>query len=267
MAIYAIGDVQGCYDALQALCEKVHFNPQQDTLWFTGDLVNRGKQSLQTLRFVKSLGDKAVTVLGNHDLHFLAVANHAIKSRSKDTLQDLLAAPDLAELCAWLQAKPLLYHANGYTLVHAGIAPQWNLTQALALAKEVEQVLISPDAVIFFKKMYGDVPSRWNDGLAGWKRLRLITNYFTRMRFCDAQGTLDLNIKGASSHHQGYMPWFKVPHRRHQDLRIIFGHWASLNGKVDEPNVYGLDTGCVWGNCLTAMRLDNQQIVSVKCTP
>jgi bis(5'-nucleosyl)-tetraphosphatase (symmetrical) len=266
MPIYAIGDVQGCYDALQDLCLKIQFDPQRDTLWFTGDLINRGLQSLQVLRFVKGLGKKAVTVLGNHDLHFLAVANNAIALRSKDTLEEVLAAPDLIELRDWLQAQPLLYHAEGFTLVHAGLAPQWDLQQAQALANEVEQLLKNPsEAIKFFKKMYGDIPTRWQDNLTGWKRYRLITNYFTRMRFCDAQGNLNLNIKGAISQHDGYMPWFKVPNRRNKDLRILFGHWASLQGIIDTPNVYGLDTGCVWGNCLTALRLKDMQRFSVNC--
>jgi bis(5'-nucleosyl)-tetraphosphatase (symmetrical) len=266
MSIYAIGDVQGCFTALQDLCLKIQFDPHRDTLWFSGDLINRGAQSLEVLRFVKGLGSSAVTVLGNHDLHFLAVANNAIELRPKDTLGEVLAAPDLMELRNWLQAQPLLYHAEGFTLVHAGLAPQWDLQQAQGLAKEVEQLLQSPtQAVTFFKKMYGDTPTRWQDNLSGWKRYRLISNYFTRMRFCDVQGNLDLNIKGAISPHDAYIPWFKVPNRRSKDLRILFGHWASLNGIVDEPRVYGLDTGCVWGKCLTALRLEDLQRFSVSC--
>lgn len=270
MATYCIGDVQGCFVELKNLLATINFDPQSDTLWFTGDLVNRGPDSLQVLRFIKALGDRAITVLGNHDLHFLALAaNPKSEIHSQyDTLDELLAAPDCADLCAWLRQQPLLHHdaSVGFTMVHAGLPPQWDLVKAQRCAQEVEQVLRSDRYIEFFTHLYGNQPNCWNEDLTGWDRLRVITNYFTRLRFCTMEGVLELNTKGESHKPPaGYLPWFKISHRLNQDLKIVFGHWAALEGKTDTPNVYALDTGCAWGRCLSAMRLEDLKWFSVKC--
>lgn len=270
MSHYCIGDVQGCFTELNALLAKINFHPKQDTLWFTGDLINRGPQSLEVLRFVKSLGKNAVTVLGNHDLHLLAIVYGNAKTKPQDTLDDILNASDRDELCHWLLQQPLIHHdANlNYSLVHAGLPPQWNLQTALRCAQEVETVLRSKQAAEFFANMYSNEPNCWNENLTGWDRVRLITNYLTRLRFCDANGTLELTHKGeAHTPPANYLPWFKQPHRQNQDLRILFGHWAALGGHTDEPNAIALDTGCVWGNCLSAIRLEDGQRFSVSCQP
>lgn len=268
MPNYSIGDVQGCFKALNKLLKEIQFDPVTDKLWFTGDLVNRGPQSLEVLRFIKSLGKQAVTVLGNHDLHLLAVIHKKAADKKQDTFADILASPDCLELSDWLRRQPLLHHdpQSGYTMVHAGLAPQWDLEKARACAEEVQSVLRSDRYVDFLENMYGNEPRRWNDNLQGWPRLRLITNYFTRVRFCKADGTLELDKKGKSDNPpSGFLPWFKIPQRAHKDLKIIFGHWAALNGKTNEPNVFALDTGCVWGNCLTALRLEDQEYFKVSC--
>lgn len=268
MSHYAIGDVQGCFTDLQALLKKIDFDPNKDTLWFTGDLVNRGPQSLEVLRFVKSLGEKAITVLGNHDLHLLAVAASKQQQKKQDTLDEILNASDGKELCDWLRQQPLLHHDAilNYTLVHAGLAPQWNLAQALSYAHEVEIVLRSNNDKIFFEHMYGDQPDCWQNDLTGWDRLRTITNYLTRLRFCTINGKIDfLQKESAESCDKNYLPWFKVPQRATQNLNIIFGHWAALNGNTNTENIFALDTGCVWGSCLTAMRLEDRKKFSVFC--
>jgi bis(5'-nucleosyl)-tetraphosphatase (symmetrical) len=268
MSTYAIGDVQGCFDELQHLLRLIQFNSATDTLWFTGDLINRGTQSLETLRFVKSLGEKAITVLGNHDLHFLAVVSNADRMRRKDTFQTLLAAPDCEELFQWLRHKPLIHHdaSLGFTLIHAGLAPQWDLKTAMACADEVHKVLRSDQCNVFFEHMYGNNPDQWLPTLCSWERLRVITNYFTRTRYMDKEGRLDLNYKGppARAPH-GYYPWFKVTNRKSVKIKILFGHWAALQGKADTENVYALDTGCCWGNNLTALRLEDNKVFQVKC--
>lgn len=271
MAIYAIGDVQGCYDELQALLAKLQFDPQTDTLWFTGDLVNRGPRSLDVLRFVSGLGKAAITVLGNHDLHLLAVAAlPGAKSKALDTLEEILKAPDCEELLNWLRHQPLLHHdaALGYTLIHAGLAPQWDLSLAQTCAKELSSVL--RDVRLYrelFKHMYGDKPEQWSENLRGMERLRFITNCFTRLRFCDAAGNLKLKYKGKpEAAAEGIYPWFRVPQRRSKDLRIVFGHWSALGYYRDE-GVLALDMGCVWGGNLCAVRLDQpEEPVLVPCT-
>lgn len=258
MAIFAIGDIQGCHDELKRLLERLRFNSAEDTLWFTGDLVNRGPKSLETLRFVKRLGEHAHCVLGNHDLHLLAVAAGVGHHKSADTLDDLLVAPDRDELIDWLRQRPLLHHdpALGYTLIHAGLPPQWDLAMATACARELETALRAPGYGEFLGKMYGDRPDCWSPSLTGSDRLRFIVNCFTRLRFCTAEGVLDLNSKGPpGTQPAGYMPWFEVPDRNSADLHILFGHWSSL-GMVRDHNVYPLDTGCIWGGRLSALRLD-----------
>ncbi len=267
MAVYAIGDVQGCYDELLQLLESVRFEPAHDRVWFTGDLVNRGTQSVEVLRLVKSLGDSATTVLGNHDLHLLAVAHGASHLRPKDSFMDVLEAHDRHGLLSWLRQQPLLHHDArlGYTLIHAGLPPQWDLATAQACAAEAEDLLRGSEAEAFFHHMYGDQPSQWRDDHRGLERVRFIVNCFTRLRFCDGEGRLALRDKGApGSQGSGVMPWFQVQGRRSAGLKVIFGHWSTL-GRYQGEGVYSLDTGCVWGRSLTALRLDDEQWFSVGC--
>jgi bis(5'-nucleosyl)-tetraphosphatase (symmetrical) len=258
MAIFAIGDVQGCYDDLRRLLDRLAFNPAEDRLWLTGDLVNRGPKSLETLRFAKGLGERAVCVLGNHDLHLLALAAGHARMRPNDTLDAILAAQDRDDLLTWLRTRPLLHHdaALGYTLVHAGLPPQWDLATAQNCARELEAVLRGPEAGEFFAHMYGDQPDRWSTGLTGMDRLRYIVNCFTRLRYVGPEGQLDLKQKGKpGSQPAGLIPWFEAPRRASAKLHILFGHWSTL-GEVRDQNVYALDTGCVWGGKLSALRLD-----------
>lgn len=269
MGIYAVGDIQGCLDEFQHLLEEIAFDPAGDQLWLVGDLVNRGLRSLETLRFVKSLGEAAVTVLGNHDLHALAVYYGGEAKKSKDTLDDLLAAPDIEELMGWLRSRPMLHHDPDLatTMVHAGLPPQWTLAQARELAAEMEQTLRGPDAGAFFAQMYGDEPKRWSNELTGWERLRFITNCLTRIRYCRDDGSLEMKIKTApGSQPQGLFEWFKVPGRRSAGNRLVFGHWSTLGARL-MPDVIALDSGCVWGGRLTAVRLDESdlRLLSVTC--
>jgi bis(5'-nucleosyl)-tetraphosphatase (symmetrical) len=266
MATYVIGDMQGCFDPFIGLLEKINFNSNQDCLWLTGDLVNRGPKSLEALRFIKSLKYSQV-VLGNHDLHFLSIFYGQSNLNSQDTLKPILDAPDKEDLATWLRHRPLLHHDAdlGVTLVHAGLPPQWDLQKALQCANELETVLRGKHYLDFFKHMYGDIPNCWNDALAGWDRLRVIANCLTRLRFCDAEGHLDLNTKGNIAQ-KGYFPWFKVAKRRSKNLKILFGHWAALAGKTNDPNAIALDTGCVWGGCLTALRLEDGKRFAFNCS-
>ena len=269
MAVYAIGDVQGCYDPLQRLLAKLAFDPNHDRLWLVGDLVNRGPQSLTVLRFIRSLGDSATAVLGNHDLTLLAVAEGYSRIRSKDTFQDILHAPDSGELLNWLRQRPLIHYDAklNFLMVHAGLPPQWNLQQALACADEVEKVLRSPDYREFLAAMFGNEPCLWRNDLSGIERLRCITNYLTRMRFCTDEGALSFSHKGApGSQPVTLKPWFETPGRCNTEINIVFGHWAAL-GFYRRPGIYALDSGCVWGNTLTALRLDApEQVYCVGCT-
>jgi len=268
MATYAIGDIQGCYDSLQCLLEKIAFNPNQDRLWLVGDLINRGPDSLATLRFLYSIRESVTFVLGNHDLHFIAVAYGLRKRGQSDTLDTLLNASDRQTLIDWLIQGKLLHtdEGLGFTMVHAGIPPQWSLHQAQAHAREVEAVLQSRYCHDFLASMYGNMPNRWRNKLIGFDRLRIITNYFTRMRFCTAEGTLELETKeNIAAAPLGFSPWFAHAERKTRDDKIIFGHWAALEGKTSTPNIYALDTGCVWGGSLTALRLDDLQVFSCYC--
>lgn len=267
MAVYAIGDVQGCYSALRRLLDALAFDPNKDRLWFTGDLVNRGPESLQVLRFVVKLGENAITVLGNHDLHLLAVAAGVGQQRRGDTLDDILTATDRDDLLDWLAQQPLLHRDAqlGWTLVHAGFLPQWDLQLAQNCAREVEAVLQGPDKLEFFQRMYGNQPARWDSSLVGWDRLRLIINAFTRLRFCTPDGSINYSEKGAPAQQSDLIPWFAHPLRRSQQERIVFGHWSTL-GICHQNNVVGLDSGCVWGGELTAVRLDGlMEFVGVSC--
>ena len=264
MATYAIGDVQGCFDELQNLLEEIAFS-SEDTLWFCGDLVNRGPKSLETLRFIKSLGQRAITVLGNHDLHLLALHYNQAPAKNNETLQAILDAPDRQELMNWLEKQPLLYTdpVMPFTLVHAGIPPAWSLKKAHKRAREVEAVLQSDKAVQFYAKMYGNKPEGWRKNIKGCDRLRVITNYFTRMRFCTPEGDLEFASKGGlETQPDGYLPWYQYKARRTANDVIIFGHWAALLGQIDTPNTYAIDTGCVWGERLTALRLDDLALFS-----
>jgi bis(5'-nucleosyl)-tetraphosphatase (symmetrical) len=265
MATYAIGDVQGCFQPLRALLEQIAFNPKRDRLWFVGDLVNRGPDSLATLRFVKGLGNSAVCVLGNHDLHLIAVAEgHAVRRRD-DTLDETLSAPDCSELVAWLRQRPLMYVEGGCAMVHAGLLPSWTITQAQELAHEVESALRAPHYTSALARMYGNEPDRWTNRLTGYARLRVIVNAMTRMRVCTLEGVMHLRYKGDSTVlPPGILPWFAVPGRASSTTPIIFGHWSAL-GLVLEPNVIGLDTGCLWGRKLSAFRLEDRQLFQFSC--
>lgn len=258
MAIYAIGDVQGCYDPLRRLLDLLRFDPALDRLWLVGDLINRGPHSLEVLRLVHGLGERAVVVLGNHDLTLLAVAAGQVKPKRKDTFHSILDAPDRDELLDWLRRCPLLHHdpALGFTMVHAGLPPPWGLDLAQRCAAEVEATLRGPDYPEFLMRMFGGEPRRWRDDLTGHDRLRFTVNALTRMRFCTADGTLSFSEKGSpGSQDPALLPWFAAPGRRNADLHIVFGHWAAL-GYYRAPGIYALDSGCVWGNRLTAIRLD-----------
>ncbi|WP_349431912.1 symmetrical bis(5'-nucleosyl)-tetraphosphatase [Methylomarinum sp. Ch1-1] len=268
MSIYAIGDIQGCYDELLRLLDIVEFNENRDQLWFAGDLVNRGPKSLQTLRFVKSLGDAAVTVLGNHDLHLIAISLAQRKLRKKDSLRQVLEAPDHEELIHWLRHRPLFHSQDNFCLLHAGLPPQWDFHQTQKMAAKAENILQGPNYAGFFKSMYGDKPSLWSTELNNTEQARFIVNCFTRMRYCDTQGRLDFSHKGApGTQPQTLYPWFAVPGRKSADMKIIFGHWSTL-GYYHGHNCYAIDTGCLWGGQLTALRLDNPpERISIDCAP
>ena len=266
LATYAVGDIQGCNTEFRQLLERMRFDPVADKLWLVGDLVNRGPDSLGVLRLVKSLGDAAITVLGNHDLHLLAVAEGIAELHRSDTLNDILHAPDRDELLAWLRAQRLLHAEDGWVLVHAGLSPQWSVAQAQQLAHEVEAALRGAHYHEFLTRMYGNHPDRWRDDLDGYKRLRVITNAFTRMRICSAQGGMEFKFKGeARDCPAGYLPWFEVPGRASAGATIICGHWSALGLKLT-PNVITLDTGCLWGGPLSAIRLEDRQVFQVPCT-
>ena len=266
MTIWAIGDVQGCYDTLRRLLDRIDFEPARDRLWFVGDLVNRGPQSLEALRFVRSLGAAAVTVLGNHDLHLLAVARGGRAARRADTLDRLLQAADRDELLDWLRRRPLMYRDDevGFVMAHAGIPHIWSLDFAAARAGEVEQVLASDACDELLASMYGNEPAGWHEALAGVERWRVIINYFTRMRLIDAVGRLELQYSaGLDRIPKGFWPWFEFYRGNPSTHAMVFGHWAALNGECSVEDVYALDTGCVWGNSLTALALRPLERISV----
>ena len=265
MATFAIGDVQGCYDQLMRLLERAGYDERRDVLWFVGDLVNRGPQSLATLRFVKGLGHRAVTVLGNHDLNLLAVAEGIRKPHRDDTDGDILAAPDREELLAWLRRQKMLHVENGYAMVHAGLLPQWTIAQAATLAGEVEAALRAPGYRQFLRDMYGNEPVRWRDDLSGSARLRVVVNAMARMRLTTPDGALELSYKmGLDRVPPGYLPWYDAPQRASRDTTILFGHWAS-HGVIVREDVVCLDSGCVWGRALSALRLEDRRLMSCDC--
>ena len=265
MAIYAVGDIQGCFDELQRLLNYIKFDFTHDSLWLCGDLISRGPASLQTLRFIKDLGTQAITVLGNHDLHLLAVAE-GVRSTKDKGLQAILDAPDAPELLDWLRNQPLLHHDQqlGFTLVHAGIYPFWSLQQAQQYANEFHEVLHADGYQQFLHNMYGNKPHSWSEELQGWERLRFICNSFTRMRYCTEQGKLEFKHKDTpGTQPKGYLPWFEVAQRITLDSSLLFGHWSTL-GEINNPDVYALDSGCVWGGKLTALRIDSQPACSME---
>ncbi|MGH8735854.1 MAG: symmetrical bis(5'-nucleosyl)-tetraphosphatase [Burkholderiales bacterium] len=263
MGTYAIGDVQGCYDELRALLVRIGFDSARDRLWFVGDLVNRGPKSLEVLRFVRSLGDAtALTVLGNHDLHLLCLAEGLAKRREDDTLDAVLAAPDAADLLCWLRGRPLMHREGDYAMVHAGLLPQWSIEKALALASEVEAALRAPGYREFLAELYGSRPACWNDALEGWDRLRVIVNAMTRMRFCSPGGVMDFHVKGDKAP-AGYLPWFEARPPR-EEPNIVCGHWSALGLRLT-ARVSALDAGCVWGGSLVALRLEDGALAQLRC--
>ena len=264
---FLIGDLQGCCDALDRLLEHIGFSPSRDHIWLLGDLVNRGPQSLQTLRRIRSLEGAAASLLGNHDLHLLAVADGAQRLKRQDTLEEILAAPDREALLDWLRAQQLAAREEGWLLVHAGVAPQWDAGETLALAAEVEATLRGPDRVAFMHQLYGDRPRRWDATLRGHDRLRCIVNALTRMRLCSADGRMEFETKeGPGAAPPGYGPWFVFAGRRSAGTPIAFGHWSTL-GRIDRPDLLALDTGCVWGGALSAARIDGgrRELFQVAC--
>ena len=269
MAVYAVGDLQGCLEPLQCLLERVAFDPAKDRLWLVGDLVNRGPQSLETLRFLYSIRESLVCVLGNHDLHLLAVGQNIERLKKADTLREILEAPDRNELLEWLRQQKLMHYdeQRETVLVHAGIPPQWTLKKALKCAAEVEEALHDDNLFApYLDGMYGNEPVKWNGDLKGTARLRVITNYFTRMRFCTSDGKLDLKGKeGPDTAPPGYAPWFRHKERKTKGLKIVFGHWAALAGQCNEPGLFALDTGCVWGGALTLLNVDTGERLQCKC--
>jgi bis(5'-nucleosyl)-tetraphosphatase (symmetrical) len=268
MATYLIGDLQGCDSALGRLLEKTGFSPSRDTLYFLGDLVNRGPESLAVLRRLIALGDSAKCLLGNHDLSLLAMAHGVRAPHRNDTVDDILDAPDRAALLDWLRHRAMAMQAHGILMVHAGLLPQWDAAQALSLAAEVERVLRGADAADFFAHMYGNEPDHWSDALEGVPRLRVIVNALTRLRFCTPAGVMHLKATGGPHEAPaGTLPWFDVPGRRSAGSVVAFGHWSQL-GLLLREDVIALDTGCVWGGCLTALRLagdGRREAIQVEC--
>ena len=266
MATYAIGDIQGCFTSLMALLKRVAFDPAHDRLWLVGDLVNRGPDSLHTLRFVRDLGPAAVTVLGNHDLYLLMVAYGAVRSRAKDdTIQAVLDAPDREALLGWLRTRPLMHVENGFAMVHAGLLPSWSVPQARALAREVEGALAGPYHADLLHNMWGSEPAAWHPDLRDYARMRVIVNAMTRMRFCTLDGQMDFKVKGeVTKAPKGYVPWFEVPGRKSADTTVVFGDWSALGLRV-EPRLLALDSGCLWGRELSAVRLEDRAVFQVAC--
>ena len=270
MSTYAIGDIQGCYSELQNLLNEINFDERRDELWFAGDLVNKGPKSLHTLRFIKALGVNAKITLGNHDLHLLAVAKNIQPLLKKDTIQEILAADDVEELIDWLKSRPLLITDDdlNFTMVHAGLPPQWSLENAKEFAKECELILQSEKINKLLAEMYGDTPNIWVNSLQDYAKQRFIINCFTRIRFCNSDGMLDFDTKVApGKQNTSLIPWYSLPNRKTKDNKIIFGHWSTVHigneKNFKQYNVYPIDTGCLWGGRLTAMRLEDEKVFSV----
>ena len=258
MPTYALGDIQGCHDELVLLLDRINFDPADDRLWFTGDLVNRGPDSLKCLRFIKSLGQAAVVVLGNHDLHLLAAASQHKQLAAEDTLRQVLDAADSQDLLDWLRYRPLAHYddTQNFLLIHAGLPPQWDLPMTLKAARDVEQMLRSDLHKEFFAHMYSDHPKQWSDNLTGMDYYRFVVNCLTRMRYCDAQGRVEFCSKGPpGSQPAPYQPWFNIANRKSAGTRIVFGHWSTL-GPIHTKNIFAIDSGCVWGGRLTALTIE-----------
>lgn len=267
MTTYAVGDIQGCYHSFQRLLEHINFDAAHDRLWLVGDIINRGSGSLETLRWVYRHQSLVTMVLGNHDLHALAVAEGFVEPHKNDTLQAILAAPDRDELLQWLRCQPMIHAADGYLMVHAGLLPQWDAEDALVLGAEVEAALRGSGYRDFLADMYGNQPNRWDADLRGMDRLRMITNAMTRLRVCTLDGAMDFKFKGKLDEvPAGLMPWFEVPGRRSADSTIVFGHWSAM-GLQQRPHLFALDSGCLWGGKLSALRLQDRQIFQVDCSP
>ncbi len=265
MATYAIGDIQGCYAALQRLLGEIGFSASRDSLWLVGDLVNRGDSSLEVMRFVRDLGERAITVLGNHDLHLAMVAEGHGRPSKEDTLDAVLAAPDREELLVWLRSRSMFHVEDDYAMVHAGLLPQWSILQALELGGEVEQALRAPEYRDFLSHMWGSEPAQWSEHLRGWDRLRIVVNAMTRMRFCTRYGVMEFRAKGPlESAPEGYLPWFAVPGRASRTHTVVCGHWSALGFRREEK-LLALDSGCLWGGCLTAVRLEDRKVFQLQC--
>lgn len=263
MATYAIGDVQGCWRTLRRLLERIDFDRTVDQLWFVGDLVNRGPASLDVLRYVMSLGDRATTVLGNHDLHLLALAAGAGRQRKRDSLEAVLEAPDRDDLLRWLSRRPLVVVSGDRLLVHAGLLPTWSAEDALKLSAEVEKALQGDKAHRVLETLDDDNADRWDSDLTGKQRLRVIVNVMTRLRVCTADGQMDLSFKGPPGDlDEGWYPWFDAPKRRSQNITMVSGHWAALGLHITDT-VIAIDTGCVWGGALTAVRLEDRAVTRI----
>ncbi|MDP2371510.1 symmetrical bis(5'-nucleosyl)-tetraphosphatase [Rhodoferax sp.] len=278
MSVYLVGDIQGCDAALQQLLCKIGFSPSRDTLYLLGDLVNRGPDSAGVLRRLMGFGSSAKSLLGNHDLHLIALAHDLRKPHRNDTLGDILNAPDCHAMVEWLRGQSMAMlttiHSQSVLMVHAGVLPCWSASQTLALAQEVEAVLRGDGLVEFLQDMYGDEPNRWNDSLSGPARLRVIVNALTRLRFCTSDGAMEFTAKdGVDATPSGHYPWFDAPQRRTADITVAFGHWSTL-GWLDRPDLIALDTGCVWGGCLSAVRLGQasgtgglaRELIQVQCS-
>jgi bis(5'-nucleosyl)-tetraphosphatase (symmetrical) len=265
MATYAIGDIQGCYAALQGLLGKIGFSASRDRLWLVGDLVNRGDASLEVLRFVHGLGSAAVTTLGNHDLHLIMLAEGCSRLNREDTLDAVLAAPDRDQLLAWLRMQSMFHVEGEYAMVHAGVLPQWSIVRAGELGGEVELALRGPDYADFLANMWGSEPAQWSEHLRGWDRLRLIVNAMTRMRFCTPEGRMEFRSKGPlDSAPPGYLPWFAAPRRASATHTVVCGHWSALGFRREEK-LLALDSGCLWGGCLTGVRLEDRKVFQYRC--
>ena len=265
MRTLVVGDLQGCYDPFRRLLDKARFDPSQHRLWLVGDLVNRGPQNLEVLRFVKALGEAATLVLGNHDLSMLMLAEGFGKRGKGDTIQDVLEAPDCRELLDWLRRQPLMHLDGDVAMVHAGLLPAWSVVQARALAGEVERQLAGPNYREFLSHLWGSEPACWSDDLTGWSRLRVVVNAMTRLRFCTVDGVMDFKAKGeVKNAPPGCMPWFAVPGRKSAGSTVACGHWSALGLRV-EPNFIALDSGCLWGRELSGVWLPDREVVQVPC--
>jgi bis(5'-nucleosyl)-tetraphosphatase (symmetrical) len=265
MATYAIGDIQGCYAALQGLLGEIGFSASRDRLWLVGDLVNRGDASLEVLRFVRDLGSAAVTTLGNHDLHLIMLAEGCSRLNREDTLDAVLAAPDRDPLLAWLRTQSMFHVEGEYAMVHAGVLPQWSIAQAGELGGEVELALRGTDYADFLANLWGSEPAQWSEHLRGWDRLRVIVNAMTRMRFCTPDGHMEFRSKGPlDSAPPGYLPWFAAPRRASATHTVVCGHWSALGFRREEK-LLALDSGCLWGGCLTGVRLEDRKVFQYRC--